>query len=80
MFLFFDIKCLFLGVPCVFGLLMNKKALTYRHIFAELKQIAIDRGQTFSPMVIMSDFESGILPIVKSEVPIPTLEQISILC
>ena len=59
---------LFLGLPCVFCLVMNKKGVTYRHIFTELKEIARNRGKNFSPMVIMSDFESGVIPVVKSEV------------
>ncbi|CAF1250261.1 unnamed protein product [Rotaria sordida] len=56
-------------LPCVFCLLINKKAVTYRHIFDELKQIAVNRGKIFSPAMIMSDFESGIIPVVKSEFP-----------
>ena len=56
------------GLPCVFCLLMNKKAMSYRHILGELRQIALNRGKTFSPIMVMSDFESGILPVVKSEV------------
>lgn len=48
--------------------LLIKKAVTYRHIFTELKQIATDRGKIFSPEVIMSDFETGVIPVIKSEV------------
>ena len=54
---------------------MNKKAVRYRHILVELKQIATNRGKTFSPVMMMSDFESGVLPVIKSEVSIDTLEQ-----
>jgi hypothetical protein len=57
-----------LGLPCVFCLLVNKKAVTYRHIFTELKQVAAARGKTFSPELIMSDFELGVLPVIKSKV------------
>ena len=57
------------GLPCVFCLLVNKKAITYRgHIFGELKQMAAERGETFSPFMIMTDFESSVLPVIKSEV------------
>ncbi|CAF3357487.1 unnamed protein product [Rotaria socialis] len=56
-------------VPCVFCLLVNKKALTYRHIFLELKEKAKERGKVFSPITIMSDFESGVIPVLKSEFP-----------
>jgi hypothetical protein len=48
--------------------LVNKKAVTYRHIFDELKQLVLDRVIVFSPITIMSDFESGVIPVVKSEV------------
>jgi hypothetical protein len=47
---------------------MNKKGVTYRHVLAELKEIATNRGKRFSPVMIMSDFESGVSPVVKSEV------------
>lgn len=57
-----------LGLPCAFCLLVNKKAVTYRHIFTELKEIATKQNKVFSPEVIMSDFESGLLPVIKSEV------------
>ena len=57
-----------LGLPCVFGLLVNKKSVTYRQIFTKLKQVASDRGKTFAPATIISDFESGLLPVIKSEV------------
>jgi len=62
--LFFFIE----GLPCVFCLLVNKKAVTYRHLFGELKQVALERNSVFSPPMIMSDFESGVLPVIKSEV------------
>ncbi|CAF1684147.1 unnamed protein product, partial [Adineta ricciae] len=55
-------------VPCVFCLLVNKKGATYRHIFTELKEIATKRNKIFAPQTIMSDFETGILPVIKSEV------------
>ncbi len=57
-----------LGLPCVFCLLVNKKAVTYRHIFTELKEMAIQRNKVFAPQMIMTDFETGVLPVIKSEV------------
>ncbi|CAF4050241.1 unnamed protein product [Rotaria sordida] len=54
-------------LPCVFCLLVNKKGVTYRHIFSELKEIAIKRNKIFAPQIIMSDFETGVLPVIKSE-------------
>jgi hypothetical protein len=44
---YFKTNLFILGLPCVFCLLVNKKAVTYRHIFSELKQIAKDRGKVF---------------------------------
>lgn len=58
----------FLGVPCVFSLLVNEKSTSYRQIFFELKQIAAERQKAFSPQVIVTDFESGVLPMIKNEV------------
>ncbi|CAF3612426.1 unnamed protein product [Rotaria sp. Silwood1] len=49
--------------------ILNKKAITYRHIFLELKDKAKERGKVFAPVTIMSDFESGVLPVLKSEFP-----------
>ncbi|CAF3239279.1 unnamed protein product [Rotaria sp. Silwood2] len=53
-------------VPCVFGLMINKKGTTYRQIFFELKQIAAERHKDFSPQLILTDFESGVLPVFPS--------------
>ncbi|CAF1349582.1 unnamed protein product [Rotaria sordida] len=50
-------------LPCAFCLLVNKKSVTYRHIFDELKQRAAGRGKTFSPAMIMTDFEADFLPV-----------------
>jgi hypothetical protein len=57
-----------LGVPCVFVLMLNKKGSSYRQIFFELKQIASEKQVSFSPDFIYTDFESGVLPTVKTEV------------
>ncbi|CAF1355393.1 unnamed protein product [Rotaria sordida] len=56
-------------LPCVFGLLVNKKSITYKQIFVKLKEIASERGKSFSPGLIITDFESGVLPVLKSEFP-----------
>ncbi|CAF4784019.1 unnamed protein product [Rotaria magnacalcarata] len=54
-------------LPCVFCLLINKKAVTYRHIFTELKQMATEGNKVFDPKASMTDFETGVLPVIKSE-------------
>lgn len=59
---------LYLGVPCLFALMVNKKTSTYRQMFSELKYLAAERGKVFSPKTIVTDFESGIIPVVKTEV------------
>ncbi|CAF0960239.1 unnamed protein product [Adineta steineri] len=46
-------------LPCVFALMVNKKSVTYRQIFFELKQKAAERNKSFSPQLILTDFESG---------------------
>ncbi|CAF4171245.1 unnamed protein product [Rotaria sordida] len=56
-------------LPCAFCLLINKKAITYRHIFTELKQMATQRNKIFAPQVFMTDFETGVSPVIKSEFP-----------
>ncbi|CAF1289483.1 unnamed protein product [Adineta steineri] len=54
-------------LPCVFALMVNKKSVSYRQIFFELKQKAAERNKSFSPRLILTDFESGMLPVVKAE-------------
>ncbi|CAF3929308.1 unnamed protein product [Rotaria sordida] len=56
-------------VPCVFSLLMNKKAATYKQIFIELKNAALKKKKVFSPSVVMTDFESGSIAAIKDEFP-----------
>ncbi|CAF4608132.1 unnamed protein product [Rotaria magnacalcarata] len=56
-------------VPCVVGLLVNKKAATYKQIFSELKNATLRKKTVFSPSVIMTDFESGSISAVKDEFP-----------
>ena len=36
-----------LGGPCLFALMVNKKAVTYRQMFSELKYLAAERGKVF---------------------------------
>ncbi|CAF2827014.1 unnamed protein product, partial [Rotaria sp. Silwood2] len=56
-------------VPCVYALTVNKKSSTYRQLFSELRQIVFEVQKSFSPSLIITDFESGILPILKTEFP-----------
>lgn len=53
--------------------MVNKKSYTYKQIFGKLKEVASERGKTFSPALIITDFESGVLPVLKSEVSISAI-------
>ena len=68
--LFHNDFSLCLGGPCLFALMVNKKAGTYCQMFSELKYLAAERGKMFSPKVFVTDFESGIIAVVKTEVRI----------
>ncbi|CAM4840208.1 unnamed protein product [Rotaria magnacalcarata] len=56
-----------LSFPCVFGLLPNRQKNTYHFMFQELKAIAVQMKMNFSPKLIMSDFEVGLLSVVALE-------------
>ena len=68
--LFHNDFSLCLGRPCLFALMVNKKAGTYRQMFSKLKYLAAERGKMFSPKAFVTDFESGIIPAVKTAVRI----------
>jgi hypothetical protein len=48
----------------------NKKKYNLSTNIFELKQIAAERHKDFSPQLILTDFESGVLPVVKTEVSV----------
>ncbi|CAF4155088.1 unnamed protein product [Rotaria magnacalcarata] len=56
-------------VPCLFALMVNKKAATYRQLFSELKNLALDRNKNFLPKLFVTDFESGVIPVLKADFP-----------
>ncbi|CAF2972812.1 unnamed protein product [Rotaria sp. Silwood2] len=56
--------------PCIFGLLPNRQKSTYHFMFRELKAVAVQMEMNFSPKLIMSDFEPGLLAVVALEVTI----------
>jgi hypothetical protein len=51
--------------------LPDRKKSTYQELFKELKSIAASMGQTWQPEQIMSDFETGLMPAVSTEVKVP---------
>jgi len=59
---------IFSAFPCVFGLLPNKEKSSYQHMFRELKSLAKQMNFNFAPKMVMSDFESALLNVTKTEV------------
>jgi hypothetical protein len=64
------IRFLFVGLPCVFCLLPDRKKSTYQELFKELKNAATSIGHIFQPERIISDFETGLIPAVSAEVKV----------
>lgn len=58
----------FLGFPCIFGLLPDRKRITYQKLFQELKSMATSINHIFKPEQIVTDFESGLIPAISAEV------------
>ena len=61
------------GLPVAFCLLPNKRGSTYTDLFERLKDQAILVGKEFNPRCIISDYETGLLPVVQQEVSISPL-------
>lgn len=57
-----------LGVPVVYALLPDRKAVTYIHLFNILFVAARRFNKIFSPLVIMTDFEQALEKAIKIEV------------
>ncbi|KAL3678244.1 hypothetical protein R1sor_021200 [Riccia sorocarpa] len=49
------------------AMLPVKERVAYISLFCTLKDHAIARGRQFSPQLILSDFESGLIPTVRAE-------------
>lgn len=60
--------------PCVFGLLPNRLKTTYQFLIHELKCIADQMKLEFAPKVVMSDFETALVGVVKTEVNVSFLK------
>jgi hypothetical protein len=56
------------GLPCVFGLLPDRKKTTYQELFRELKSVAASINRIFKPERIITDFESSLIPAIRAEV------------
>ncbi len=58
----------FVAFPCVFGLLPNRLKCTYIFMIRELKSLAEEMQLQFAPKSIMTDFETGLMSVLKTEV------------
>lgn len=59
---------LILGIPIVYALLPDRKAITYVHVFSVLFAEAQRLNKTFDPAIIMTDFEPGLSKAICLEV------------
>ncbi|CAF4646427.1 unnamed protein product [Rotaria socialis] len=57
----------YVGFPCVFGILPDRKRITYQELFKILKDFAISINRKFEPTRILSDFESGLISAIANE-------------
>ncbi|CAF1280202.1 unnamed protein product [Didymodactylos carnosus] len=57
------------GLPCVFGILPDRKKNTYQQSFQELKTVAASMGRIWKSEQIMMDFESGLIPAISAKFP-----------
>ena len=67
---FFHYPIFLLGFQCVFSILPDRKKCTYQELFRELKNAATAMGRMFQPERIMSDFETGLVAAVSTEVKV----------
>ena len=56
-------------LPLVYCLLASKERAVYVEVFRVIKRKAQERNIAFSPTIIMSDFESGMIAAVRDELP-----------
>lgn len=59
-----------LGLPVTFCLLPNRKGSTYTELFDRLKEQATAMNKQFNPKRIISDFEPGLVAVIKHEVSV----------
>lgn len=64
-----------IGVPVVYALLCDRKAMTYVHLFNVLSDEAKRLNKTFNPSLIMTDFEPGIAKAISLEVQFVFIRQ-----
>lgn len=62
------LKSILLGFPCVFALLPDRKKTTYQFMFQELKRLAWSTNRILQPERIITDFETGLIPVIAIEV------------
>ncbi|KAL3697452.1 hypothetical protein R1sor_011528 [Riccia sorocarpa] len=54
-------------VPLLYVLMSSKERVAYISLFRALKDHAVARGRQFSPQLILSDFESGLILAIRAE-------------
>ncbi|CAF1586169.1 unnamed protein product [Adineta ricciae] len=54
---------------CVFALLSDRKKGTYKLLFQELRNKAVELNMSFNPNIVMSDFEGCLRDILKTDFP-----------
>ena len=62
---------IFIGVPVVYALLPDRKAITYVYVFNVLLSEARRLGKNLHPSLIMTDFEGGLTKAISLEVRYP---------
>lgn len=60
--------CIFVGVPVVYALLPDRKAITYVYVFNVLLSEARKLGKSLQPSLVMTDFEGGLTKAISLEV------------
>lgn len=61
-------------VPLVYGLLKDKSAETYYHMFAHIRRKMAELNLILNPVSLMLDFESGIQPCLRQHFPTATIK------
>lgn len=62
------------GVPVVYALLPDRKAITYVYVFNVLLSEARKLGKNLQPSLIMTDFEDGLTKAISMEIRHPRFD------
>lgn len=56
-------------VPLVYALLSNKSSASYYRLFDIIKQAMFSLGAVLNPEIVLSDFESGLIDVIRVQFP-----------